>query len=81
MTPLKNTLKRELVIDEQAFVVSLSTESLKLTAKGKRKGLEIQWRDLVSGEAALSAALNASVGKFVPTAARTPRTSPRARKA
>jgi hypothetical protein len=80
MTPLKNTLKRELVIDKQAFVVTLSTESLKLTAKGKRKGLEIQWRDLVSGEAALAAALNASVGKFGPTGART-RTSPRARKA
>jgi len=50
-----------------------------LTAKGKRKGLEIQWRDLVSGDAALTAALNASLGKFAPTAARE-RNSPRARK-
>lgn len=79
MTPLKSTLKRELVIDEQAFVVTLSPESLRLTAKGKRKGLEIQWRDLVSGDAALTAALNASLGKLAPTAARE-RNSPRARK-
>ncbi len=64
MTPLKNPLKRELLINQQPFVVTLSTQSLKLTAKGKRKGLELQWRDLVSGAAALSAALNASVGKF-----------------
>lgn len=79
MTPLKNTLKRELVIDKQAFVVTLSTQSLKLTAKGKRKGLELQWRDLVSGEAALAAALNASVGKFTADIAQA-RASSRARK-
>ena len=80
MTPLKNTLKRELLIDKRAFVVTLSTESLKLTAKGKRKGLELQWRDLVSGEAALAAALNASVGRFTPDIAQT-RAASRARKA
>ena len=73
MTPLKNTLKRELVIKGLPYVVTLSTESLKLTAKGKRKGLEIHWHDLVSGEAALSAALNASVGTFAPEAPRSRR--------
>lgn len=80
MTPLKNTLKRELVINKQAFVVTLTPESLKLTAKGKRNGLELHWRDLVSGEAALSAALNASVGKFAPHNLQT-RASGRVRKA
>jgi len=64
MTPLKSTLKRELMINQQPFVVTLSPEALKVTAKGKRKGVEIKWRDLISGEAALSAALNASVGRF-----------------
>jgi len=29
--------------------------------KGKRKGQELAWRDLVGGEAALAAALNASL--------------------
>jgi len=32
-----------------------------LTAKGKRKGVELAWADLVSGQAALAAALNASL--------------------
>ena len=29
--------------------------------KGKRNGLEIAWKDLVSGDAALATALNASL--------------------
>jgi hypothetical protein len=32
-----------------------------LALKGKRKGLSIQWADLVTGEAALATALNASL--------------------
>lgn len=34
---------------------------LKLVPKGKRKGQELTWEALVSGDAALSAALNASL--------------------
>jgi hypothetical protein len=63
-TALEKTLKRELRIDGRAFVVAISPESLKLTLKGKRSGLELKWEQLVSGEAALAVALNASVGKF-----------------
>jgi hypothetical protein len=37
---------------------------LKLTLKGRRKGQELKWVDLISGEAALAVALNASVGNF-----------------
>jgi hypothetical protein len=33
---------------------------LKLTEKGRRKGQELSWKDLVSGDAALATALNAS---------------------
>jgi hypothetical protein len=44
-------------------MVTLSPEGLKLTEKGKRLGRELTWKDLVSGDAALSAALNASVGQ------------------
>lgn len=60
-TALQKTLKRELLIAGRPYVVAISPLTLKLTVKGKRKGLELQWQDLVSGEAALSAALNASV--------------------
>jgi hypothetical protein len=63
-TPLEKTLKRELRIRGRPFIVAISPEALKLTLKGKRKGLELPWEELVSGEAALAVALNASIGKF-----------------
>ena len=63
-TLLDRTLKRELRINGRPFIVALSPEALKLTAKGKRKGLELQWDALVSGETALAVALNASLGAF-----------------
>jgi hypothetical protein len=63
-TPLDKTLKRELKLEGQAFIVALSPEGLKITLKGKRKGQELRWTDLISGDAALAVALNASLGKF-----------------
>jgi hypothetical protein len=62
-TKLEKTLKREISIRGKPFVVSLSTEGLKLVGKGRRKGLELSWEDLTSGEAALATALNASVAE------------------
>jgi hypothetical protein len=61
MTKLEKELKREIVIDDKPYVVTISPQGLKLTEKGRRKGQELSWRDLVSGDAALSTALNASV--------------------
>jgi len=63
-TLLDKTLKREVRIGERSYIVTLSPLTLKLTPKGKRKGLELNWESLVSGDAALAAALNASVGRF-----------------
>ena len=65
-TPLGKPLKRELRIDGRAFILTISPEGLKLTLKGRRKGLELHWEALVSGEAALAVALNASIGQFTP---------------
>jgi hypothetical protein len=65
-TPLERTLKRELTLDGRIYIVAVSPEGLKLTLKGKRKGQELRWSDLVSGDAALAVALNASVGRFEP---------------
>ena len=62
-TALDKTLKRELSIDGQTYTVALSHEGLKITLKGRRKGLELPWKTLVSGEAALSMGLNASLGQ------------------
>jgi len=60
-TKLEKTLKRELTIKGKAYVLAISPESLKLTLKGKRKGQELSWEALVSGDAALAVALNASL--------------------
>ena len=62
-TRLEKALKREISIDGKPFVVTLSPEGLKLVGKGRRKGLELSWDDLVSGDAALATALNASVAQ------------------
>ena len=60
-TKLRNPLRRELVISGKPYVLTISTDGFKLVPKGKRKGRELAWRDLISGEAALAIALNASV--------------------
>ena len=61
MTKLDRPLKRELLIDSKPYVLTIEPDRFKLVLKGHRRGLEFAWHDLVSGEAALSAALNASV--------------------
>ena len=62
-TKLEKPLRREVDIDGQPYIVTLSPEGLKLVPKGKRKGLELGWKALVSGEAALASALNASLSR------------------
>lgn len=71
-TPLDKTLKRELQLKGQAYIVALSPQGVKLTLKGRRNGVELPWEALISGDAALAVALNASIGKLQPHAT-TPR--------
>lgn len=59
MTPLDKPLKRELMISEVAYTLVLDPDGLKLTEKGHRRGLDLQWKDLISGDAALQASLEA----------------------
>jgi hypothetical protein len=61
MTPLDKPLKRELTIAGQAYTLTLDPGGLKLVEKGKRKGVELAWKDIVSGDAGLAAALQASL--------------------
>ena len=60
-TKLNKQLKREIEVDGKPYMITLSPEGLKLTEKGKRLGKEVAWKDLVSGDAALASALNASL--------------------
>jgi hypothetical protein len=64
MTRLDKPLKRELRIKKQPHVLTIDGTGLKLTRKGRRKGIELKWLDLANGEAALAVALNASLGKL-----------------
>jgi len=80
-TPLDKTLKRALQIKGRPYVLTLTAERLKLTLKGRRKGLELHWESLVSGDTALAVALNASLGALTsdPEAPHTSEPAPRAR--
>lgn len=61
---LDKPLKREIAVGDDAYVVTIAPDGLKLVAKGKRKGVELRWADLVSGDAALAVALNASLDQL-----------------
>jgi hypothetical protein len=60
-TKLEKPLKREIQIDGNPYMLTLTPEGLRLVPKGKRNGLELAWSALVSGDAALATALNASL--------------------
>jgi hypothetical protein len=64
MTRLDKALKRELKVKAKAYVLTIDPDGLKLTLKGRRKGVVLAWKDLVNGDAAMAAALNASLGKL-----------------
>jgi hypothetical protein len=61
MTPLDKPLKREIEVDAVPYTLTIDPEGLKLTRKGRRRGVELRWQDLVSGDAALATALQASL--------------------
>ena len=60
-TRLEGPLKREIDVGEQPYTLTITPAGLTLVPKGRRKGVELEWAKLVSGEAALATALNASV--------------------
>ena len=63
-TVLDKALRRQVTVNGVDYTVVVDPEGIRLTGKGKRKPeVELQWRDLLSGQAALSAALNASLSK------------------
>ena len=60
-TRLDKSLKRELEVNGELYMLTISPDGMKLVPKGKRKGHELSWKDLISGQAALAVALNASL--------------------
>jgi hypothetical protein len=60
-TPLDKSLRREIQVEDRAYTLTIDANGLKLVEKGRRNGVELAWRDLVNGDAALAMALQASV--------------------
>ena len=60
-TRLDKSIKRELELDGTLYTIQIAPEGLKVTEKGKRKGQELSWRAIISGEAALAQDLRVSV--------------------
>jgi hypothetical protein len=60
-TKLDKPLKREIEVEGKPYMLTITPEGLKLVPKGKRNGHELTWNAIVNGEAALAAALNASL--------------------
>jgi hypothetical protein len=61
VTKLDKPLRREITIGEKPYTLTIDAAGLKLVEKGHRRGVEIAWSAIVSGDAGLAAALNASV--------------------
>lgn len=60
-TKLDKPIKRELELDGQLYTVIMAPDGIKVTEKGKRKGQEVSWRAIISGDASLSQDLKVSV--------------------
>ena len=66
-TVLDKELKRQVTVDGVDYTVAVDPEGFRLTGKGKRRPqVELRWRDLLSGDAAMAVALNASLSKKRP---------------
>lgn len=61
MTPLDRAIRREVQVGDETYTLTIDPTGLKLVLKGRRNALELQWAELVNGDAALAAALQASL--------------------
>jgi hypothetical protein len=58
---LEKTIKRELTLEGRTYTIAIAPEGVKVTEKGKRKGREISWRAIISGDAQLAEELKISL--------------------
>jgi hypothetical protein len=60
-TRLDRPLKREIEHAGKLYTVTLSPEGLKVVEKGKRRGQELSWGTIISGDATLTESLRISL--------------------
>ena len=58
---LDKALKRELELDGELYMVTISPDGVRIVPKGRRKGHEISWRTILSGDAELTQQLKISL--------------------
>jgi len=75
-TVLDKELKRRITVHGNDYTVAIDPEGLRVVGKGKRTAeVELRWNDLLSGDAAMAVALNASLSTKRPAPGR-PATEP-----
>lgn len=71
VTVLDKELKRQITVDGVDYTVAITHDGIRLTGKGRRKPeVELRWGDLLNGDAAMAAALNASLATGRPAPAK-----------
>jgi hypothetical protein len=60
-TKLDKPIKRELEHDGILYTVTISPDGIRVVEKGKRKGRDVSWATIISGDAELNEALRISV--------------------
>jgi hypothetical protein len=48
-TKLDRPLKREIVVDEKPYTLTIDAAGLKLVEKGRRNGHEVSWKQILVG--------------------------------
>jgi hypothetical protein len=48
-TKLDRPLKREILIEDKAYTLTIDAEGLKLVEKGRRNGQSVTWKAIVAG--------------------------------
>lgn len=66
-TKLDKAIKRELVLGDKTYTITIAPDGLKVVEKGKRNGKELSWSSIVSGDATLNENLRISVDATRPT--------------
>jgi hypothetical protein len=59
-TKLEKPLKRELVVNDAPYMLTIAPDGLKLVPKGKRNGLELTWKSILGGPAEPDAPVDGS---------------------
>jgi hypothetical protein len=60
-TKVQKPFKREIEVNGEKYTLTVDPDGFRLVAKGRRKGIELRWESIVSGDAALASALNATL--------------------